>query len=225
MALKKKMTKAEFEKLSEVQRELYVEKDGGYALDLEDEEGDALKRAKDREKELRKAAEAENKELKERLAGLEDGDARKRGDIATLEKSWQGKLADLEKGLTEKLNKKDNYLRSTLIDAKAAELAAKISTSPKLLIPHIKARLVADLDGDIPTTKILDANGQISALNFDDLEKEFVSNPDFGAIIIGSKATGSRAPSQNVNQNRVFGSDKPNLSKMKPEELAATILN
>ena len=221
MALKKKISKADYEKLPEALRAEYVEKDGAFVLDLDDEESGALLRAKDREKELRKAAEAEAKELREKLAGFEDGDARKRGDIATLEKSWQGKLAETEKVLTEKLSKKDDYLRRTLVDAKANELAVKISTSPKLLVPHIKARLVADLDGDTPSTKVLDAAGQISALNLDDLEKEFVANPEFGAIIIGSKATGSRVPSQQSPQSRVFGSDKTDFSKLKPSELAA----
>ena len=219
MALKKKLTKADYEKLSEALKGEYIEKDGAYVLDLE--EDDALFRAKEHEKEARKAAEAENRELRAKLAEMGDIDAKKRGDIETLEKSWQKKLGDRETELTSQIAKRDAYLRNTLVDAKANELAAKISTSPKLLVPHIKARLVADLDGDIPTTKILDAAGQISALNFEDLEKEFVANPDFGAIIIGSKATGSRTPSQTSPQSRAFGSDKIDTSKMNPRELVA----
>jgi len=222
MALKKKISKADFEKLPDHFKTEYVEKGGEYHLDLDDEESGALLRAKDREKELRKAAEAKAKELEEKLAGFEEGDARKRGDIATLEKSWQAKLADTEKALTEKLSKKDAYLKNTLVDSVAQQIASKISTSPALIMPHIKARLIADLDGDTPSTKVLDANGQLSALTIEELQNEFVTNPDFGAIIIGSKATGSRAPSQNVPQNRAFGSDKPtDLSKLKPSELAA----
>lgn len=221
MALKKKLTKAEYEKLADALKSEYAEKDGGYVLDLEDD--DALFRAKEHEKEARKAAEAENRELKAKLAEMGDVDAKKRGDIETLEKSWQKKLGDRETELTSQIAKRDAYLRNTLVDAKANELAAKISTSPKLLVPHIKARLVADLDGDTPSTKVLDAAGQISALNLEDLEKEFIANPEFGAIIIGSKASGSRAPSQQGLQSRAFGSDKIDTSKMTARELAAHI--
>lgn len=224
MALKKKLSKADFEKLPDHFKSEYVEKDGNYVLDLDDEESGALLRAKDREKELRKAAELEAKELREKLAGFEEGDARKRGDITTLEKSWQSKLDETVKGLTEKLSKKDSYLKNNLVDSVALQIASKISTSPALLVPHIKARLAADLDGDTPSTKVLDAKGQLSALTIEELQNEFVTNPDFGAIIIGSKATGSRAPSQTVPQSRVFGSDeKTDLSKLTPSQLAARI--
>lgn len=225
MALKKKLSKADYEKLAEHLKPEYVEKNGDYHLDLDDEESGALLRAKDREKELRKEAEAKAKELEARLAEIEGTDARKRGDIETLEKSWKSKLAETEKALLEKLGKKDNYLKSTLVDNVAQQLAAKISTSPALIIPHIKARLAADLDGEVPSTKVLDKDGKLSALSLDDLQNEFVTNPDFGAIIIGSKASGSRATSQNVNQARAFGSnDKPvNLANMKPSELVAHI--
>ena len=225
MALKKKITKADYEKLAEGLKGEYVEKNGEYHLDLDDEESGALLRAKDREKELRKEAEARAKELEAKLAEVQDGDSRKRGDIETLEKSWKSKLDETTKGLTEKLSKKDSYIKSALVDNVAQQLASKISTSPALIMPHIKARLTADLDGDAPSTKVLDKDGKLSALTVDDLANEFVTNPDFGAIIIGSKASGSRAPSQNVNQSRVFGSsDKPvKLADMKPSELAAMV--
>jgi len=222
VALKKKISKADYEKLADHLKSEYVEKNGDYILDLEDD--GALERAKEHEKELRKAAEAKAKELENKLAELSDAGARSRGDIEALDKSWGEKLAAREKELTEKLSKRDSHLKGTLVDAVAQQIASKISTAPSLLMPHIKSRLVADLDGDTPSTKVLDKNGQLSALTIEELQNEFVTNPDFGAIIIGSKASGRRAPSQNGNQNRVFGSDsKIDLSKLKPSELAAQI--
>ena len=225
MALKKKITKADYEKLADHFKSEYVEKNGEYHLDLDDEESGALMRAKDREKEARKEAEAKLAEAQAKLAELQDGDSRKRGDIETLEKSWKSKLEDTTKQLTEKLSKKDSFIKASLVDSVAQQLASKISTSPALIMPHIKARLAADLEGDSPSTKVLDKDGKLSALSVDDLANEFVTNPDFGAIIIGSKASGSRAPSQNVNQSRAFGSsDKPiKLADLKPSELAAMV--
>lgn len=223
MALKKKISKADYEKLADHLKTEYVERNGDYILDLEDD--GALERAKEHEKELRKAAEAKSKELEAKLAELSDAGARSRGDVEALDKSWSEKLAAREKEFGEKLAKRDAHLKGTLVDAVAQQIAAKISTSPTLLMPHIKSRLVADLDGDVPMTKVLDKNGQLSALTIEDLSNEFVTNPDFGAIIIGSKASGSRAPSQNGNQNRAFGSpEKPlDLSKLKPSEMVAYI--
>ena len=59
MGLKRKLTKAEFEKLDAAIQALYNAAGDGYSLDVEDGDGDALKRAKDREKEGRKTAETD----------------------------------------------------------------------------------------------------------------------------------------------------------------------
>ena len=53
MALKKKISKADYEKLADHLKAEYVERNGDYILDLEDD--GALERAKEHEKELRKA--------------------------------------------------------------------------------------------------------------------------------------------------------------------------
>ena len=88
---KKKISKAGFEKLADHLKTEYVERGDNYILDLEGD--DALERAKEHERELRKAAEAEAKQLKEKLAQLDDEGMRKRGDIEALDKSWGEKLA------------------------------------------------------------------------------------------------------------------------------------
>lgn len=226
MALKRKINKTTFDKLSEEIKKEYKagSSDDEFILDTEgDEDTGALKRAKDREAQLRREAEEKLREATEKLEGLESGDARKKGDIETLEKSWKKKLDDKEKELGEKLTKAQAHIQRTLVDNVAKDIAHKISNAPALLLPHIRSRIVADLDGDEPVTRVLDANGKPSALTVEDLQKEFVANKDFSAIILASKASGGAGKPSNgtgggaptLNQP-----DKPaDLSKLNPSQM------
>lgn len=226
MALKKKLTKEEHAKLSDALKAEYIEDGDGFRLDVDgDEDTGALKRAKDREAQLRKDAEKEAKELRERLESIEGDDARKKGDIATLEKSWQSKLEKQREEYEAKVSKLTSHTTKTLVDNVASQLAHKISNAPAIIMPHIKSRLIADFEGDTPVTRVLDKDGKPSALTIDELANEFVANKDFSAIITASKASGGAGkPSQNGGgATKIPGqSDKSaDLSKMNPAELAA----
>lgn len=226
MALKKKLTKEEHAKLSDALKAEYIEDGDGFRLDVDgDEDTGALKRAKDREAQLRKDAEKEAKELRERLESIEGDDARKKGDIATLEKSWQSKLEKQREEYEAKVSKLTSHTTKTLVDNVASQLAHKISNAPAIIMPHIKSRLIADFEGDTPVTRVLDKDGKPSALTIDELANEFVANKDFSAIITASKASGGAGkPSQSGGGAPKFNgqSDKPaDLSKMDPAELAA----
>ncbi len=225
MAFKKELSEEEFSKLESNKKEFYTKTENGYILDIEGiEDTGALKRAKDREAQGRREAEKELKELRAKIEEIEGVDARKRGDIETLEKAWAKKLEDLEQNYKAQMAKREGALRNLLIDREAAAIAAEISTSPKLILPHIRTRLLADLDGETPATRVLDADGKISALSLDDLKKEFVANPDFGAIIIGSKASGSSAAGlQKLSQGSASKDSSIDLSQMSPKDLAARL--
>ena len=68
MALKRTVSKEEHAKLDEGIKGLYIEDGDGFRLDLDGgEDNGALKRAKDREVQLRKDAEAKLREAQERL--------------------------------------------------------------------------------------------------------------------------------------------------------------
>ena len=220
MALQKKITKEVFEKLPEALKAEYIEKDGNYVLDIEgDEDTGALKRAKDREAQKRREAEKALKTAQQELDDLQDNDAKKRGDIETLEKSWKEKDEKKDKEHQEKLTTKDNFIRRSLVDAKALEIATTISKSPKVLLPHIKARLTADLEADTPITKILDADGKPSAMTVKELSEEFVANKDFASIIIGSKASGSSTVGNDKLPKGGASSGDKDLSKATGSEL------
>lgn len=200
MALKRSITKAEFDALPKDIQTEYLADGDNYKLDIAgDEDTGALKRAKDREKQLRQEAEDKLKQAQEELDRINGDDARKKGDIATLEKSWQKKLDDQKAEYDGKLTKRDAALKKSLIDDAALKIATKISSAPALILPHIKARLQADLDGDVPATKVLDLNGVVSTATLDDLEKEIIANKEFSAIIIAGKGSGG---STKNDQNR-----------------------
>lgn len=207
MAIKQKITKVVYDALSEELKKEYKLVGVDYVLDLEGYEDPVeLKRAKDREaqnareaKALLTTTQAELDALKAAQGSLDDQAARKAGDIATLEKSWQAKLDTSAAEFTGKLSKKDAYIQSQLVDSVAHQLAAKIAQSPSIILPHIKARLQADLTGDVPVTRVLDSTGKVSAMSLAELEKEFVTNPDFAAIIIASNGSGGGAPGGKQN--------------------------
>ena len=232
MALKRKIDEKTFKKLSKDLQAEYVQKDGDYVLDVEGDsypdDENALRRAKDhavneRNEALKRAKIAEGK-----LADEEDEKARKGGDVAALEKSWKDKTEAQKTEYETKLSNKDKFISQTLVDSVAKNMAAEISTSPALLVPHIKARLTADLAGDVPATKVLGTDGSVSALSIDDLKKEFVDNKDYSAIIIASKAKGGSAPN-NSDQRLGSASSENNggkptpLHKLSGKELAAEI--
>lgn len=202
MALKHKITAAEHAALADVLKPEYKLVGTEYVLDVDGvEDVGALKRAKDREvqnaADAKKRADALEVELNGLKASLGDdatANARKIGDIATLEKSWQAKLDTEVSARETKLSKREQFIQTSLVDNVAHQIAARISTSPAVILPHIKARLSADLSGDEPVTRVIDSMGKPSALSVADLEKEFVTNKDFAAIITVSSGSGGGAP-------------------------------
>jgi hypothetical protein len=236
MALKRKITAADFEKLSDGIKTEYKKVGEDYILDIDgespDDSPDALRRARDREKEDAKAAKAEAAKLKAEMEELKGNDARKNGDVKTLDESWKAKLAEREnehKATTGKLTGMlDTHLRQNV----ARELASKISNSPSLLMPHILPRIKVDLTGDSPVTRILDAEGKISALTMEDLQKEIAGNKEFAPIIIANRGGGSGGASnvQAPNAQSRFGGAGTggdgkalNLAKAAPADLVALI--
>lgn len=204
MALKRKIEKSVWEDLNPEVKALYVEKNGSYVLDVESGEDDAaeLKRAKDREAQRAKDEKKRADALQEQLDELTGNDAKKRGDIEVLERSWKEK-SEKEKGeLQAQIDKLKNVAVKALADSTATNIAKEISTVPSLMTKAIRERLAVDFDSDEPTLRVLDASGKPTAHTLDDLKKELVANKDFSSIIIGSKASGSGASKETKQQGR-----------------------
>ena len=222
MALKKKMTKEDHANLPDHLKSEYIEDGDGFRLDIDgDDDNGALKRAKDREVQLRRDAEARLKDAQDQLDALGSDDARKKGDIQTLEKSWQKKIDDQRAGYEDRLGKLTAHTKTQLVDSVAMQIASKISSAPAIMLPHIKARLAADFDGDSPVTRVLGSDGSLSSMSIDALSAEFVANKDFSAIILASKATGGAGSTSRSPAGSAPDSVKPlNLAIMSPKELS-----
>lgn len=212
----------------EIKSEYKKGDDGKFHLDVEgldDHPGvGALKRAKDYEKAERQKLAKQLSDLQARLDALtEERDGILKGaipksDVEKLENSYKEKLARREKELSDQISALTSNLQTMLVDNVAQSIASKISTAPELILPHIKARLKAEFNEGKAVTRVLDKDGNPSALSIEDLEKEMVANPVFAPIIIGSKASGSGAEGGRSGSG---APSKLDYAKASPKEIVA----
>ena len=201
--------------------------DGKYKLAVEgvDDVG-PLKRAKEREKEARIAAEEKAREMAEKIADIEkkikDGEytaAKGKGDIEALEKSWQEKLEAKENELAGKLTEAQKALQTALISTATDDIAS-IFTAPKTQKAYIASRLQVEIADGKPVTRVLDENGQPTAMTIEEFKESLKNDPDLAPVIVGSAASGSGASGSGSGS---AGSGKVNLSKASKEEKKAYI--
>ncbi|HEX2242723.1 MAG TPA: hypothetical protein VHK27_05635 [Gammaproteobacteria bacterium] len=208
--MKRKIKKADWEKLSDDLKALYEAKGDDYVLKLEDDEDPApeLRRALERTRVERDELRTQMEGLQARLEELEENKNKKKGDVDALETSYKNKLEEQKKKFEKMIEGLKAQLSRLLVDNVAQAIASEISTKPSLILPHIKASLQADLDGDEPVTRVLGKDGKPSATTLAELKQSFIDNEDFAPIIIGSKASGSGAG----------GNTKGSGGAKKPEE-------
>lgn len=223
MKLKKKVKS--LDEVQEQYRDLYVEKDGEFVLEVDGEEDTgALKRAKDHEKKRRQDAEQKTRELEEQMADLQEqlndlNGQKDDKDKSGIEKKWQDKYNKREKELTDQLDSLNKEINTLLIDNVADQIAADLSDSPAVIRPHIRQRLTVERVDGKAVTRVKDSDGELSALTVDELKSEFQSNNDFASVIRGSKGSGSGA---NGGQGGQGGKpSKPDFTKASPKEKAA----
>lgn len=218
MALAFKITKAKYDALSEDMKKEYLagEGEGEYVLDVlgipAPEDTGPLKRS----------LEAERGKVKDIKAKLDEAN----GKLAEVPN-----IDEMKANHEKEVGKYKSFTENTLIDSVAMSLASKISKAPALLAPVIKARLVADMSGDTPVTRIKGADGKVVAdFTIDKLGEELVANKDYAAIMIASQASGGGAPRSPAIKPLGGGAPQgeqsgqtPDLSTMKPSDLAARI--
>lgn len=218
MALRFKITKAQYDKLTPEFQGEYIagETDGEYVLDVTDlpkgEDVGPVKRALEAERTAHKATKTA---LSEARATIEAAP-----DVETLKAEHEKETGKLK-----------SFAEKTLVDNAALALATKISTSPSLLLPHIRSRLVTDMTGDEPVTKVLGTDGKVSDMTVEKLGEEFVANKDFAAIIKASNGSGGGTPPNKSVKPLGSGTqpkdgeqgEKPDLSKLSAADMAARI--
>lgn len=191
---------------ADVAKEYTKGEDGKFTLQVEGgEDTGALKRAKDHEKNLRVAAEDRVKALEaqittltgERDTAITERDAAKADkgkDTAALEASWQAKVDAANSKLEATQSELTREIERLLVTNTANSLAHEISTVPELFSDVIARRLKVEKGADGQYfTRVLDASGQPSASNLDDLRKELLATDKYAAIIISGKGSGGGA--------------------------------
>lgn len=174
--------------------------DGKFHLDVDDGgAADKLKAKHSEAEKHRKNAEGKQKELQDQIDALtEERDnmlsgAVSKDDVEKLEASYKQKLTKRENELNEQISTMQGNLRALLVDNKAQAMASQLSDYPDVLMPHIKARLQADIEDGNAATKVLDTQGNPSADTVEDLHNEIAADARFAPIIRGSKASGGGA--------------------------------
>lgn len=192
--MKFKISKAEYEKLSDEQKALYTAKGDDYQLAIEglpDFDGmqNKLSQLLDEAKQAKQAkAEAEAKAK----ADAEEA-ARKNGNVEALEKSWGEKLAQSEAAHKAQLAKYHDQVSKLMVTNEAQALSSKLfGKNAALLQHHVVGRLALEQgeNGEFKT-RVLDKDGKVSALTLADLEKEFTSREEFKPLLVATKATGA----------------------------------
>ena len=227
MALKRVIKKAEFDKLNEALQEFYTETGdkGEYTLDVEGvPDTSKLERSLEREKARFKEAKERADTAEGELQELKDAQTTEQKDVARLQKEYKTTVDKLTGDHKTALEKRDNFIRKSMRDTAASEMAREISTVPKIMQKAIAERLHVDFDDDEPRLVILDSEGKPSDIKMEQLKKEFLTNPEYKEIIIASRATGGRAkPGQDKGGPALPASNETDLSHF-PTCVAAAAL-
>ena len=213
-----KITKAEYEALPASLKALYKADGEDYVPTFKtSEEVDTLTAGLKTNnekllKEKREAAERGTAAEQAAAAAAEEA-ARKAGDVAALDKSYQTKL-DAQKAEYEgKISKLSGTVSNLMVDSVALNLATKLGgKNSEVFLPHIKARLALEEGGENGFMTRVMKDGKPSALTVDELEAEFRANAAFAGILTGSGASGLPDTSGGKLKDTTMGSDNKRMS-------------
>jgi hypothetical protein len=190
--------------LDENQKALYQEKDGKYVLSIDGMPEDKTAEFEDRIARMEAKNEqllSEKKSEQKKRRDEEEKRARESGDIDALNQSWQEKLDTLAQDNETKVSSLTRLLENQTIRAQAIAIASELAVqgSAEVLEHSILPRLSMEIkDGEIKTV-VKSKDGKPSALTLDELKNEYINNPAFAPLIVGSKAAGGGANGSNQN--------------------------
>ena len=144
-----------------------------------------LAKRKRRLQTLRQRKEAKAKAIEEA--------ARKSGDVAALDKSWQEKYDALTQQTSATIKERDSQIGGLTSGAQSLQVAAELAVegSSEVLNTLIKSRFKTEYTEGKPVTVILDKNGERSAMTVAELKNELANDTALAPLISGSKASGS----------------------------------
>lgn len=182
------------EGLDEATQALYTEKDGKYVLAVEGipepEDTSGLKRKVEELLEESKQAKDAKRKAEEEAERAREEKARKDGDHETLAKQYEEKYNTL----TEQLEAERKQRSQDAIKREAISIASELAegANAKILARFIEDRL--RYEGD--SVKVADREGNLTISTIDELKTEFRNDEAFGALVTGTKGSGSGAAGQ-----------------------------
>ena len=229
--MKYKVTKSEFDNLSEEIKAHYEKNGDDYVLSLEGgPDVGEMKRAKDREKEKNRQLSRDLEKLQGKLSELQteydefknsnsDGS---NSNPDNLQKAYERKLNELQDANGKTVSQLKKSIESLMLDAASSEIAGAVFNDPEIFKHHIENRFRVEFDDNYsPKLVILDVDGQDSLMNKEELTNEIVADKRFSNYIKGSNASGGGANgSHDGNGGAVSDSD---LSKMTVDQRSAFV--
>lgn len=201
-----KISKAEYDALPEALKALYTPDGDGYAPtfktpdQIEAEFGglkaqnEKLLAEKKTAKERETAAEKAAREAAEKAA-------RASGDIEALDKSYNEKIAKIQKEFDDYRGSTRSTIEGLTVGSAVTDLSVKLSKgNAELLKPFLQQRIRL---GDDNKIQILDKDGNLSALTAADLEKEFREDKRFAPIVDAPASQGTPAGDKGLNPVKV----------------------
>lgn len=192
--------------LAEAIAALYTKKaDGKFHLELEDDDAEPLRRAKEHEAGLRKIAE------QERDTAIAERDAAKT-EVAKLKEDAGKDKNQLREELTADHNRvvaklKDDHAKETdtlkasikkiYVHDVASGIANEITEVPDLIMPLLEQRLQVEIVNGEPVTRVLSADGKASTMTPDELKDEYLQNPKYARIMRANGSSGGGASGGN----------------------------
>lgn len=197
--LKKILTSVEG--LHEELAKLYTKKDDGkFHLQLEDDDAEPLRRAKEHEAGLRKIAERdlatareELEKANDRVKELENAQSK---DTTALREDHERAIARLKDEHRKATENLENVIKKIYVNDVANRIATEIGIdegAAELLAENMGRRLSVEMVDGAPVTRVLGVDGTPSVASPDDLKQEYLQNPKYAGILRASNASGGGA--------------------------------
>lgn len=202
MKLKKILAAEDHGKLDENLKGLYTKQaDGKFHLEVEDDDGAELKRAKEHEKGLREIAErdrdtaiAERDAARAEATQLKNDAGKDKNTLREqLTSEYEGKITTLKTDHAKQVAGLEATVKKIFVSDVALRIASELTDVPDLMLPFIEKRLEVEMVNGEPKTRVLAVDGKASAMSPDELRTEFLQDKRFERIIRASNASGGGA--------------------------------
>ena len=188
--------------LDETTQQFYEQADDGkYRLKVEgvptqpDPEAEKLKEEVERYKKKHAEAEKHRKDQEKAAREAAEKAAKNSGDLEALEKSWQEKLDNSLAEKDQELTKYQQMVSQMTVGSTATSLAAELFGEDAETLKYlVEKRLSYEVKEGAPQVRVLDENGQLSAMTLDDLKNEFKNSKRLAKFVVGSRASGGGPP-------------------------------